>query len=1040
MRMKKIVALLLALAMMCGMLSGMSLTSVSAATLTLTENYKQAMNEWLLGIDTWNTFRAENYIVCYQSGYDAKDSWYQTYYTGANRTATNPHGVEFAVNKYGYVTVIEDGVGNMAIPEGGYVLSGNGTGADRIRNAVSSGALKVGVRVGLSEGSNSQYRVYAVTDDDKLLGENVTQSVSYSNLGGSYANSIIHGSDTAKTGTNYWQNYLLCKQTGTTDAGYPTGYSVKRINASQPVPAGYFAVVLPGQTANDAGQPGYNAAMLLKDYGSAGSIVTCGVNELYFRYDVAAAVRAAHLLTGLTNDTVTEVYDFSANTILTDAKTKFELVDTDRMQALYDNMVAVTNAVNTSMTVSEIKPYMATIYQNYDEICALEYEVRTVEMRATWTRPLPNDRVERTVEELDALLTESIQTSKARGYNMIFVEAAYNSTVIFPVPETVGYEGLSFNQNPYLVPTSMGGLNSKLTEPYDMLQRFIDICKENDVEPHIWWEVFYVGYTRTDPSVTDSYFDYSVAKVIKEDTTGKYENWLNVGSNGDLYYGAQTDGALQYFLNPASTGARTFLMNTFKYIWNTYDVDSFQLDYIRYPHTNSAKSFGYDADTLAAFKASKYYDASVHTDAYLRSYSGFFDADWVQFRADYVTSFVKEIKDTMKEVAPDLYLTSSPGAEPEESKKNIMQDVTYWLQNDYIDIIFPMAYGENVPGLVSAGLVADNSTHFVCTGVSGSYLNNDMEARWMKEVRDAGTDGLATFVEIPDYVDYVWSKPAVTPTGSATIAAKTYLSDTVTARADQMLKLNGVTDAQYADIKAAATALDETINLYGIDADETLTAINALQAVADELDTNAQAALTKDVNYIKKIRNNSRDIAKQNRELKDDTLTVNGVSITEKSADFSYVSATDTLYVKTDKAVLSGELNDNVTVVLADTVNNITFDTLYIGSDTLAVDAANEALTVKLVHSSVVTAATLSDTTIKYIGFGELNNGADLVMRKADVDVDGKVNSSDVRSMMKHVVKAEVFTADQIAIGDVDGDGKVNTIDARKVLAHTLGL
>ena len=1031
MRMKKMVALLLSLAMLCGMLSSMTLAPVSAAA-TLTDGYSKAMNTWLLGIDAWDTFRSENYIVCYRYGYDAKDSWYQTYYTGPNRTATNPWGIEFAVNKYGYVIAIEDGVGNMEIPEGGYVLSGNSNGATTIRNAVKSGALKVGVRVDLRSSSNSQYYVMRVTEDDKLLGDNVTLDVPYTDLAGSYDSSVTVGGNGATTAKSEWQNYLLCKQTGTTDAGLPTGYSVKMINARTEIPAGYFVVTLPGQTCHDTGEASYNAAYFLKEYASAGSVVTCGTNELFFRYDVAAAVRAAQLLTGTDGMT----YDFSASTIYNDALNNFELVDTDRMGELYNNMMAITNEINDTMTVDEIRPYMATLYQNYRELSQLEYEVRTVEMRASWMRPLPNDRKERTAEELDQLLTDSILDIKNMGYNMIFVEAFYNSTTIFPIPESVGYNGLYYKQNPYLVPKSEGGLNGNLTETYDMLARFIEICEENDMEPHIWWEVFYVGYERTN-GATDSLFDYSVAKTIM-DNSSQYKNWLNKGSNGDLFYGAAADGALQYFLNPANTGVRTFLMNTFKYVWSTYDACSFQLDYIRYPHTSAEKCFGYDDETLAAFKQSKYYDASVHTDAYLNTYEGFYDEDWVQFRADYVTSFVKEVKDTMKEIAPDVYLTSSPGPEPSDSKKNLMQDVSYWLQNDYIDIIFPMAYGENVPGLVSAGLVADNSEHFVCTGVSGSYLNADMEARWMKEVRDAGADGLAAFGNIASYADYVWSKSAITPTGNAALAGRTYIADTVNARIDQMVKLSGITASQATELKAAAAVLDETIRLYGMAADETMTAISGLQAVTDTLSAKADAALTKDVNYLIKIRNNSRDEANELREIGSDSFTVNDDFLSNDGEAFQYVGATETLYITENKAVLSGELTPDVTVVLADGVNELVFDGVFMnGAVTFETDAA---LKIKLVGVNNINAEVSALGGIMYVGYGEISAVEELVMRKADVNEDGKINSGDVRQMLQYTVRAAELSDYQFAAGDIDGNGKVNTIDTRKVLAFTLGL
>ncbi len=1044
MRMKKLLSLLLTVAMLCGMMSVLPM-SANAADITLIDSYEKATGSWVFGLDTWNDNRKANYIVCYKSGFDAATdaSWTPADYTGANRTATNAYGTEISINRYGFVEAIDTGenaVGNNAIPSGGVVISAHGTGEERIVAAINSGIIKIGTLLIPDVAGGSQYYAYNVTDYDKMMNESKTPFIPYTDLvedgvKGSYATRVVLGGDGVTTDKSYWRNYLLCKQTGTTETGKPSGYAVKMINASTPIPEGYFVVKLPGQTAHDTGVLAYNAAMLLKDYAPAGTLVSCGDNELFFRYDAPAAVRAAKLLTGTAADMT---YDFSASTILNDAKTNFELVDIDRMQALYDNMAAIAAAVET-MSFAEMDAYMATLYQNYEELCRLEYEVRTVEMRATWLRPLPNDGVQRTAEELDAMVTADVLRIKDEGYNMIFVETFYNSTTIFPVPENVGYKDLYFKQNPYLVPASKGGLNNNLTETYDMLGRIIEICEENDMELHVWWEIFYVGYERTN-GMTDSLFDYSVAKTIMNNQT-KYEDWLNKASNGDLFYGAATDGALQYFLNPASFEARTFLLNTFKYVWENYDISSFQLDYIRYPHTNSKKCFGYDPTTMWLFKQSEYYDATKHTDAYLYSETGFKDPQWVQFRANFVTNFVKEIRDTMKSINPSIYLTASPGAEPEESKENLMQDVTYWLQNDYIDIIFPMAYGENVPGLVSAGLVKDNLHHFVCTGVSGTYLNDDMEARWMKEVRDAGADGLAAFGEIASYKDYVWSKPAVTPTGNAARAVLTYLDDTVAARAALMYKTGAISEADLDDINAVIADVKTAVTLYGVKCMDAALAIGELRAIADVLGANAQAALNKDIDYISKIVNNSLDAEAQKadkEELKANgvNLTVNGNAIVDGGEGFVYTAATDSLYITENDVVLGGELSADVNVVLGEAVDTVTLESMTLAADTLK--ANGTVKTVTLLGENTVAANVFGDD-VTYLGTGALTCGDDVIMRKGDVDGTDELNTSDLRQMLRYCVNAISFTDDQIAVGDANGESGVTTIDVRMFLEAMLG-
>ncbi len=1043
MKMNKLVALLAALCILCSALPMMSLTA-SAAEITLTDSYeahKYVAGDTITGV---NVNRGNNTLIKFESGFDLLTSdakwlynyeWCQKLYDayGAGYTCTNSYGYEVAVNQYGLVTEVSS-AGNMKIPDGGYVLSGFDAYHQNLKNNVA-----VGDYIILKDNT---YYVYRTTADSKFSGDGHSNTL---DIPRSTALKITDGGDGVRTGTNEWSNDVLIKATctGADGTANHAGYVVKFGGGNIEVPEGYYAISFSGQTMHDTGEYAYNGSYLFQQFAAPGTIVNLGTNEIYFRHDVDAAKRAALLMTGRTDDTVTETYAYSANAIVTDAKTNYELVDLDAMQALYDNMAAIADEVQSMTTVDEMEPYMATLYQNYEALSLLEFEKRPVEMRAVWIRPLPNDRVERTAEELDAMLEAQILEQVELGYNQIFVEAFYNSCTIFPVPETTGHKNLYYSQNPYLVPTNMTtgsaglyGKNSKLTEPYDMLQRFIEICRENNVEPHIWWEVFYVGYERTDPSMTDSLFEYSVAKQVmdsldKGETT--YQNWLNESQNGSYYYGAETDSAHQYFLSPASDNVRTFLLNTFEYIFETYDAESLQLDYIRYPHTNSQKCFGYDAGTLREFRQSDLYDPAKHTDEYLATYEGFYDEAWVQFRANFVTTFIEAVRAKIEEVNPSYYLTSSPGPDPADSKKNLMQDIEYWLENDLIDVLYPMAYGENVPGMVSPELVENNPNHFVCVGTSAGYDSDAYEQRWLKEVRDAGADGIAGFGTIDSWKSYAWSEDAVTPTGNATNAASVYLNEVLFARAAKMLALGDIDEAAYNAVKAAVDNATFVLSVYGVDSEEALEAINAVQAVADTLGQNPKAAMTNDVNYILKIRNNSHDAYKADKIAADldTTLTVNEALVTDGCEDFVFNPSTMTLYVTADNAVVSGEMTEDIAVILADGVTELEFRNVTFASNTMKTETASE-LTVYLDGVNRFNGDLPADIT--YIGTGEIYNGDALVMCKGDVDGDDELSSDDLRSLLRYNVKAETYTDEQILIGDVNGDGKVNTIDTRSFL------
>jgi len=70
---------------------------------------------------------------------------YLVIYAGGKTTGTNEWGSEVAIDKNGIASAPVYGVGNMAIPSGGFVLSGHGTNSDWISRNIKKGK-KVKIR------------------------------------------------------------------------------------------------------------------------------------------------------------------------------------------------------------------------------------------------------------------------------------------------------------------------------------------------------------------------------------------------------------------------------------------------------------------------------------------------------------------------------------------------------------------------------------------------------------------------------------------------------------------------------------------------------------------------------------------------------------------------------------------------------------------------------------------------------------------------------------------------------------------------------
>jgi uncharacterized lipoprotein YddW (UPF0748 family) len=65
----------------------------------------------------------------------------------------------------------------------------------------------------------------------------------------------------------------------------------------------------------------------------------------------------------------------------------------------------------------------------------------------------------------------------------------------------------------------------------------------------------------------------------------------------------------------------------------------------------------------------------------------------VRVQAKFVTDFVLKVKDLVKQMRPDIYLSCDVAPSFDESLARMKQDTKSWLTNASIEMVFPMAYG-----------------------------------------------------------------------------------------------------------------------------------------------------------------------------------------------------------------------------------------------------------------------------------------------------------------------------------------------------------
>ncbi len=157
----------------------------------------------------------------------------------------------------------------------------------------------------------------------------------------------------------------------------------------------------------------------------------------------------------------------------------------------------------------------------------------------------------------------------------------------------------------------------------------------------------------------------------------------------------KADGTSMWWMNPAHPDNRRQELTAIREALERYDIDGFHLDYIRYPSGEA----DYSAYSRRAFEAATGRKVSEwprdvlsggrHADAYRR------------WRADIITSFVRDVRSVVDTTKPGTELTAAVWGAYPVIVQSIGQDWGRWLKEGLIDYAIPMNYAEELHGFTS---------------------------------------------------------------------------------------------------------------------------------------------------------------------------------------------------------------------------------------------------------------------------------------------------------------------------------------------------
>lgn len=151
-----------------------------------------------------------------------------------------------------------------------------------------------------------------------------------------------------------------------------------------------------------------------------------------------------------------------------------------------------------------------------------------------------------------------------------------------------------------------------------------------------------------------------------------------------------SSGNERLWLNPAHPENRTHLLNVIRELLENYELDGIHLDYIRYPAADAC----FSPYTRSAFESaigtnviawpSDVLAGGPQRDAFIR------------WRADTITSFVREVRDLMNRTKPAVRLSAAVWGGYPQVISSIGQDWGAWMSEGMLDFVCPMNYAQEL--------------------------------------------------------------------------------------------------------------------------------------------------------------------------------------------------------------------------------------------------------------------------------------------------------------------------------------------------------
>lgn len=312
-------------------------------------------------------------------------------------------------------------------------------------------------------------------------------------------------------------------------------------------------------------------------------------------------------------------------------------------------------------------------------------------------------------------LAEVFDRMAIAGINTVFFETLNSSYTIYP-------SQIAPRQNP-------------LVSGWDPLEAAVKLAHERGMELHAWVWIFAAANQRHN-KILNQPRNY-LGPVLSQ-----RPDWAITDHQGSRFH--YSSGKV--FLDPANPEVRGYLSSLINEIATNYNVDGIHLDYIRYPFQSPTGklTYGYGAAAREKFQIQTGFDP-MQLNPYHPLWS-----TWTEFRIEQIDSFVAMISDELRQIRPELILSTAVFPMPQRERlSKIQQSWEKWVKKEWIDLLVPMTYARNTDSLnsLTSPLLEefDHGKALLLPGIRLLNISDVVALDQMQLLRGMSTQGYALF-------------------------------------------------------------------------------------------------------------------------------------------------------------------------------------------------------------------------------------------------------------------------------------------------------